>query len=104
MIMAPDWINRTMFDAAVAAVAAKDRAASLDKVRLDTLREGRCVQTLHVGSYDDETETLAKLHDEFIPNAGLRMPGRHHEIYFSDFRRVERSKLRTILRQPVTQA
>jgi hypothetical protein len=104
MIMVPDWINRDMFDAAFAAVAAKDRPASLDKVRLDTLREGRCVQTLHIGSYDDETEILAKLHQEYIPNAGLRMTGKHHEIYFSDFRRVEPSKLRTILRQPVTQA
>jgi hypothetical protein len=104
MIMVPDWINRDIFDAAMAAVAAKDRPASLDKVRLDTLREGRCVQTLHIGSYDDESEILAKLHHEYIPNAGLRMTGKHHEIYFSDFRRVEPSKLRTILRQPVTTA
>ncbi len=104
MIMVPDWINRDMFDAAIAAVAAKDHPASLDKVRLDTFREGRCVQTLHIGSYDDETEILAKLHHEYIPNAGLRITGKHHEIYFSDFRRVEPSKLRTILRQPVTQA
>jgi hypothetical protein len=102
MIMVPDWINRDMFDAAVAAVAAKDRPASLDKVRMDTLREGRCVQTLHIGSYDDETAILAKLHHEYIPNAGLRMTGKHHEIYLSDSRRVEPSKLRTILRQAVT--
>jgi hypothetical protein len=91
-----------MFDAAIAAVAAKDRPASLDKVRMDTLSEGRCVQTLHIGSYDDEAEILAKLHDEYIPDAGLRMTGKHHEIYLSDSRRVEPSKLRTILRQPVT--
>jgi hypothetical protein len=71
---------------------------------MDTLREGRCVQTLHIGSYDDETEILSRLHQEYIPNAGLRMTGKHHEIYLSDSRRVEPSKLRTILRQPVTNA
>jgi hypothetical protein len=30
------------------------------------------------------------------------MIGKHHEIYFSDFRKTEPGKLRTILRQPVT--
>jgi hypothetical protein len=32
------------------------------------------------------------------------MTGRHHEVYFSDVRKVEPSKLRTILRQPVEKA
>jgi len=47
---------------------------------------------------------LAKMHQEFIPRAGLKMAGRHHEIYLSDPRRRQPSKLRTILRQPVVPA
>jgi hypothetical protein len=70
-------------------------------VRLEWLDEGRCVQTLHLGPFDDEAPTLAAMHDEFIPANGLRMRGRHHEIYFSDQRKVHPSKFRTILRQPV---
>ena len=101
VIMTPDWITTTMFDEAVAKVAAKDRPASLQKMRVEHLHEGRCVQTLHIGSYDAEAEILAEMHDKYIPAAGLRMCGRHHEIYLSDARRVEPSKLRTILRQPV---
>ncbi len=101
MVMAPDWIDSAMFDDAVAAVAAKGRPALLDEVRLESLAEGRCVQTLHVGSFDDEAGVLARMHDEFIPEHGLTMVGRHHEIYFSDPRRVAPEKLRTILRQPV---
>jgi hypothetical protein len=104
MIMVPDWITREMFADAIAKVAAKDKPASLDKVRLETLHEGLCVQTLHIGSYDDEAGILAELHHEYLPNAGLRMTGRHHEVYFSDVRKVEPSKLRTILRQPVEKA
>jgi hypothetical protein len=101
MIMTPDWITAELFADTVTAVAAKDRPASLDKVRLETLEEGQCVQTLHIGPYDAEAEVLADMHDHFIPEAGLQMSGKHHEVYLSDARRVEPAKLRTILRQPV---
>lgn len=102
MVMVPYWTTREMFDTAVAKVAAKNPPISLGRVRLETLEEGRCVQTLHLGSFDDETETLDRMHHEFIPGSGLTMTGKHHEIYFSDFRKADPSKLRTILRQPVT--
>ncbi len=102
MLMVPEWIDRAMFSSAVEQAGAKSRPVRLDDVRLETLSEGRCVQTLHVGSFDDEAAVLEQLHQEFIPGQGLRMTGRHHEIYFSDFRRVAPEKRRTILRQPVT--
>ena len=101
MIMTPDWITASMVETAIAAVAAKDRPASLDKVRWETLSEGTCVQTLHLGPYDDEGPVLEEMHERFIPEHGLRMTGKHHEIYLGDPRRVEPAKLRTILRQPV---
>ena len=105
MIMAPEWITGAMVEAARATVAATaPPSSSLDALRLDTLHEGRCVQTLHVGPYDAEAEVLAELHHGFIPAADLRMTGKHHEIYLSDARRVEPAKLRTIMRQPVTDA
>jgi hypothetical protein len=104
MIMTPDWITFEMVDDALAAVAAKDRPDALEQVRLEHLEEGRCVQTLHIGPYDEEGPVLADMHDRFIPEAGLRMTGKHHEIYLSDARRVEPAKLRTILRQPVEDA
>lgn len=101
MIMVPDWIDRSMFDAAVASVRRKKGPASLERVRLEMLTEGRCVQRLHVGPYDEEAAVLAEMHDHFIPDNGLVMTGKHHEIYLSDARRVDPSRLRTILRQPV---
>ena len=101
MIMVPDWITSQMCDDALDQAAAKEPLAGRDKLRLQTLQEGSCVQTLHVGAYDDED---VELHDDFIPSAGLRMTGKHHEIYLSDPRRVEPAKLRTILRQPVEKA
>ncbi|GAA2514976.1 GyrI-like domain-containing protein [Winogradskya humida] len=91
MILVPEWIGDELL------AGAGDWGA----VRLGSLSEGRCVQTLHIGSYDDEAGVLARMHDEFIPGNGLRMTGKHHEIYLSDARKVAPEKLRTILRQPV---
>jgi hypothetical protein len=102
--MTPDWIDQDMFAAAVEQAGARNRPSRLHDVRLETLSEGRCVQTLHVGSFDDEAEVLARLRHEVVPGEGLRMAGRHHEIYLSDFRRVAPERRRTILRQPVTAA
>jgi hypothetical protein len=103
MIMVPGWLDEDAFATAEERVAARSRPARLDQVRLETLSEGRCVQTLHVGTFDGETEVLAHLHEEFIPGRGLRMAGKHHEIYLSDLRRVAPEKQRTILRQPVVE-
>ncbi|MET7877320.1 GyrI-like domain-containing protein [Micromonospora profundi] len=102
LLMVPDWIDRAMFTTAVEQVQVRNRPARLADVRLEVLSEGRCVQTLHVGSFDDEADVLARMHHEFIPAEGLQMAGDHHEIYLSDFRRVAPDRQRTILRQPVT--
>lgn len=100
MLMVPNWITPEMFEIARAKAAEKN-PPDIDKIRLESLEEGKCVQTLHLGSYDDETPVLAELHHEFVPANNLKMVGKHHEIYFSDFRKVAPEKLRTVLRQPV---
>ncbi|SIR74668.1 GyrI-like domain-containing protein [Microbacterium sp. RURRCA19A] len=101
MLLVPDWIDDTMFAVAVDVVKATGSASRVEDVRIETLAEGRCVQTLHVGSFDDEAAVLDEMHQEFIPGQGLSLSGKHHEIYLSDARRTTPEKLRTILRQPV---
>lgn len=111
LIAQPDWINDDAVAAAVDAVRAKNAKQStdaagaanpaLDLLRLEHLHEGRSVQILHIGSYDDEAPTLARLHDEWMPQQGLTFNGPHHEVYLSDARRTSPEKLRTVLRQPV---
>lgn len=59
---------------AVEQAGATSRPARLDDIRLQTLSEGRCVHTLHIGSFDDEGPTLERMHHEFIPEHGLRVP------------------------------
>lgn len=99
MLLVPDWVGAELFEAVLAGI--KDAPARLGDLRLETLSEGRCVQTLHVGSFDDEGPVLDRMHHQFIPGHGLRMSGKHHEVYLTDPRRTAPEKLRTILRQPV---
>lgn len=102
MLMVPDWLTGLDVDQAVSAVQAKNVPKRLAEVRLMTLAEGQCVQTLYVGPFDDEGPVLERMHREFIEDKGLNLTGKHHEVYLSDFRKTPPEKLRTILRQPVT--
>jgi len=95
MISQPAWITPDIVEAAMR------KKKAVDGVRFTPYAEGRSVQVLHVGSYDDEAPVLAALHREYLPEHGLTFNGRHHEIYLSDPRRTAPEKLRTILRQPV---
>jgi hypothetical protein len=101
LIAQPEWIDERLVADCVTAVRAKDEKPALDRLRLHRLDEGTSVQILHVGSYDDEGPTLARLHDEWMPQHRLTFNGDHHEIYLSDARRTAPEKLRTVLRQPV---
>ncbi len=78
----------------------RERKGPVPPVKLETIREGKAVQMLHVGPYAEETRTIAKMR-AFAKDHGLRFRGAHHEIYLSDPRRVAASRLRTILRHPV---
>jgi hypothetical protein len=69
-------------------------------VRLERLAEGRVAQVLHVGPYEAEGPTIARLH-AWIAEQGLERHGRHHEIYLDDPRTTPPEELRTVLRHPV---
>ncbi|MGR0161398.1 GyrI-like domain-containing protein [Paenarthrobacter nitroguajacolicus] len=101
MNMVPDWITQDHLGIAVEGIAKKGDAPLLEALRLEPLNEGLCVQTLHIGPYDQEGPVLEEMHNKFIPGKSLLMTGRHHEIYLGDPRRTAPEKLKTILRQPV---
>ncbi|MET0975878.1 MAG: hypothetical protein ABWX82_09440, partial [Leifsonia sp.] len=56
--LVPDWISSEHLDAARQVAAQKGGAPALDLLRLEILDEGQVVQTLHIGSYDDEAPVL----------------------------------------------
>lgn len=107
MIMVPEWISDETIARIIETVAKAEKKpapARLADLRVQELAEGTCVQTLHVGPYSEEGPLLSQMHHEFIPARGLRMTGKHHEIYFGDPRKSAPENLRTILRQPVIPA
>lgn len=101
MIMQPEWITRELIDRAVDSAREKKNPPALPKLRFEKYNEGKSLQLLHVGSYDDEAPKLYQLHHEYMPANGLDFNGQHHEIYIGDPRKSAPEKLKTILRQPV---
>ena len=90
--------------AAKAKEAEKKKKTDFSKVEFLTIKEGLCVQCMHIGPFDDEPETVAKM-DQFLLENGYEndfSEGRlHHEIYLSDARRVAPEKWKTVIRHPV---
>ena len=100
MIRTPAFVTPAELRKAVTTLRARNKPPEIAEVRLELLKEGRCVQMLHVGPYEDESRSIDAMR-AVADRQGLEFSGPHHEIYLSDPRRVPKTRLRTILRQPV---
>ena len=106
LIRLPDFVTRADFDWAVAEATAKKKA-DFSAAKFLTYDEGLCVQCMHVGSYDDEPATIAAMADFAKENGyviDITESRYHHEIYLSDPRKTETSKVKTVVRHPVRKA
>ena len=103
LIRLPEYVDENVFEWACIEVS-KKKKIDVSKAKYLKIKESLCVQCMHTGAYDDEPKTL-KLMNEFISKNGLQSDisdtRRHHEIYLSDPRKTEISKLKTVLRIPV---
>lgn len=98
MIRQPDFISKEYAYEIMKQVKNKKQYPLLDKVTFDIIEEGLCVQMLHIGSYDTEPITFKKM-NSFISRHNLsRTNAIHREIYLLDARRVQKDKLKTMLR------
>jgi len=101
MLMEPTAVTRKLFDESVRQLRDRKNPPGLNKVRLETFREGKAAQVLHIGPYSAEAPTIERLH-AFIRDSGYRLSGKHHEIYMSNPQRSAPEKLKTVIRQPVS--
>jgi len=99
-IVQPDIVAENDVARAIEAVKAKAQFPRFPEMRFERFTEGRAAQILHVGPYSAEGPTIERLH-RFVEEQGLKLRGRHHEVYLGDPRRAAPEKLRTILRHPV---
>lgn len=95
----PDFVEKAHYTAALSQVATKKKMDVSD-VKFELINEGRSVQMMHFGSYDEETPTIEALH-KYIVGEGLTIANYHHEIYLSDPRKTTEEKLKTIIRYAV---
>jgi hypothetical protein len=100
LIRLPEYVNRESIMQAIKTVVFKKDLSLAEEVALFTMKEGKCVQMLHVGPFSNEPETLKQIND-FSAKHQLKRNGLHHEIYLSDYRKTAPEKLKTILREPV---
>ena len=102
MIMQPEYIEEEDLQNAINASKKKVSSETLEKLYLSNFKEGMCSQILHIGPFSEEPRSIKKIHDLIESEKG-EFDGKiqkHHEIYLSDFRKVDPSKMRTIIRQP----
>lgn len=102
IIRLPDFVTKIDFDWAIAEATKKKQDFS--RVEFLTYDEGLCVQCMHIGSYDDEPATVELMH-KFTEDNGYKLDMTntryHHEIYLSDPRKCDVSKLKTVIRHPI---
>jgi hypothetical protein len=106
VIRVPAFVSEADFAWAVDAATAKKKL-DFSPVQFAEIDEGLCVQCMHVGPYDDEPATVAAMHEfaeaqGFVPDfSDVR---RHHEIYLSDPRKANPTKMKTVVRHPIRKA
>lgn len=105
MLRQPDFVTADVFAQARDKAILKKPELPIADVTLEDITDGLSVQLLHIGSYDDEPASFARM-DAFARDNGLvRADMAHHrEIYLSDPRKGEPAKQRTILRYSVRRA
>ena len=103
LIRVPDFIKKEDVKWAIKCATEKKKK-DFSKVEFFSYNEELCVQCMHIGSYNDEPETIQRM-NEFAQNNGynieLTEKRYHHEIYLSDPRKADINKLKTVIRQPV---
>jgi hypothetical protein len=101
MIRQPDFICEDMVNVALERVKVKKPNPLFNEISFGTMQDGNCVEILHIGAFDDEPISFEKMEQFMLSNNLERAKSYHREIYLNNANRVEKSKLKTILRYAV---
>lgn len=104
LIRQPNFVTKEYFEKVREQVLEKkaDENPLLREVQFEKSTDGPSVQMMHIGAYDDEPASFARM-EAFAEENGLkRLSKVHKEIYLSDFRKVPADKLKTVLRFQVS--
>ncbi len=98
MMRQPDFVDEAFANEMIELTRRKKPHPLLEHVRFEKIEDGKCIQMMHLGSYDNEPASF-KMMEKFAEANKLRRISKiHREIYLSDARKVAREKLKTVLR------
>ncbi len=98
-IIQPDFVTAEVFQQYQTELIKKN--PKIAEVEFKYIEEGLCGQILHIGSFDNEPQSVAQL-EQYLDNEGYKIvDDSHHEIYLSDFRRVTEDKYATLIRYQI---
>ena len=104
MIRQPDFVLKDYARSVLELVKRKKPSPHLDEVRFETIEDGDCVQMTHIGPYDAEAASFARMEAFCAANALARVSRIHREIYMSDPRKANPATMKTVLRFQVRPA
>ncbi|MGD9909827.1 MAG: GyrI-like domain-containing protein [Candidatus Izemoplasmatales bacterium] len=98
LIQQPDFVTEELFRKYLGEVMIKKSNPKLKDLKYQEMSDGLVCQMLHIGPYDDEPASFSAMKEFMTSNGYIRDDLTHKEIYLSDPRRTDPSKLKTILR------
>lgn len=98
MIRQPDFVSENYYSEMLEVAKEKKKNPLLEQINFERLSEGRCVQILHLGPFEDLTASFEIMEDFAKSEGVVRLSKMHREIYLSDPRKVAPEKLKTVLR------
>jgi hypothetical protein len=98
MIRQPDFVSENFYSEMLEVAKEKKKNPLLEQINFERLSEGRCVQMLHLGPFEDEPASFEIMEDFAKSEGVVRLSKIHREIYLSDHRKVAPEKLKTVLR------
>ena len=98
LIRQPDFLTDALFERFITEIKIKKPNICLDQIKYSTIADGLCCQMLHIGSYDSEPESFERMKQFCLDNGYERISLKHREIYLTDPRKTEISKMKTVLR------
>ena len=98
MIRQPDFVSEEYARSIIEKTKKKKPHKLLDEVIFSMIEDGRSLQMMHLGSFDNEPESFRIMEDFCDKNGLIRESKQHREIYLSNVKKVAQEKLRTVLR------
>ncbi|MFV0396235.1 MAG: GyrI-like domain-containing protein [Coprobacillaceae bacterium] len=98
MIRQPDFVTEEVVKEILTMQEINKPNLYYNDVVLEEMEDGKCVQMMHIGSFDDEPATFAKM-TQFLEDNNLeKSTHEHKEIYISNPLKTKLENMKTVLR------